>query len=107
MMPTFRKHQTQIDQIKEFADNSPYPVIIGGDFNAVPNSYEYYKISEKLNDVFLEVGKGSGTSFHDFKYPIKIDHIFTSKNIKSVSYKVDRSEKISDHYPVIAEFEVN
>ncbi|KFC24125.1 endonuclease/exonuclease/phosphatase family protein [Chryseobacterium sp. FH1] len=104
LIPTFKKHQTQIDQIKEFINRSPYPVIVAGDFNAVPNSYEYYKVSENLEDTFLKVGKGSGTSFHDFKFPIKIDHIFASKSIIPISYKVDRSVKISDHFPVIAEF---
>lgn len=104
LVPTFKKHQTQIDQIKDFIDKSNYPVIVGGDFNAVPNSYEYYKVSEDLDDDFLKVGKGSGTSFHDFKFPMKIDHIFSSKSIKPISYKVDRSVEISDHFPVLAGF---
>jgi endonuclease/exonuclease/phosphatase (EEP) superfamily protein YafD len=106
LVPTFRKHEMQIDQIKDFINVSPFPVIIAGDFNAVPNSYEYYKISEGLQDVFLKVGKGSGTSFHDFKFPIKIDHFFASESIEAISYKVDRSIRISDHFPVIAEFRV-
>ena len=104
LVPTFRKHQSQIAPIKGFLDNSPYPIILAGDFNAVPNSYEYYTLSENLEDTFLKVGKGSGTSFHDFKFPIKIDHIFASKPITPISYTVDRSVKISDHFPVIAEF---
>lgn len=107
LIPTFKKHQTQIDQIKEFINRSPYPLIVAGDFNAVPNSYEYYKVSEDLEDTFLKVGKGSGTSFHDFKFPMKIDHIFSSKSITPISYKVDRSVEISDHFPVIAEFLVD
>lgn len=104
LVPTFRKHQSQIAPIKGFLDSSPYPIILAGDFNSVPNSYEYYTLSENLEDTFLKVGKGSGTSFHDFKFPIKIDHIFASKSITPISYKVDRSVKISDHFPVIAEF---
>ncbi|MCG2793449.1 MAG: endonuclease/exonuclease/phosphatase family protein [Weeksellaceae bacterium] len=104
LVPTFKKHQTQIDQIKDFINQSPYPVIVGGDFNAVPNSYEYYKVSQDLDDDFLKVGKGSGTSFHDFKFPMKIDHVFSSKSITPTSYTVDRSDKISDHFPVLTEF---
>ncbi|WP_027382778.1 endonuclease/exonuclease/phosphatase family protein [Epilithonimonas caeni] len=106
LIPTFKKHQTQIDQIKDFINDSPYPVIVAGDFNAVPNSYEYYKVSEDLQDVFLKVGKGSGTSFHDFKFPLKIDHVFASESITAINYKVDRSVRISDHFPVIAEFHI-
>ena len=107
LVPTFRKHQSQIAPIKGFLDSSPYPIILAGDFNSVPNSYEYYTLSKNLEDTFLKVGKGSGTSFHDFKFPIKIDHIFASKSITPISYKVDRSVKISDHFPVIAEFLVD
>ncbi|WP_333850950.1 endonuclease/exonuclease/phosphatase family protein [Epilithonimonas sp.] len=104
LIPTFRKHQSQIAPIKGFLDSSPYPIILAGDFNSVPNSYEYYTLSENLEDTFLKVGKGSGTSFHDFKFPLKIDHVFASQSIEPISYKVDRSVRISDHFPVIAEF---
>ncbi|WP_294264424.1 endonuclease/exonuclease/phosphatase family protein [uncultured Chryseobacterium sp.] len=104
LIPTFKMHQEQVDIIKEEVENSPYPVILTGDFNSVPNSYEYYHISEVLQDVFVAAGRGSGTSFHDYKFPIRIDYIFTSKSIKALSYKVDRSTGVSDHFPVIATF---
>lgn len=106
LIPTFKSHQEQVKIIRESIDNSPYPVIVAGDFNAVPNSYEYYKTSEGLKDAFYEVGRGSGTSFHDYKYPLRIDYIFTSESIKPVSYKVDRSVNLSDHFPVIATFKI-
>lgn len=106
LIPTFKEHQTQLDNTMDPVNNSPYPVVFVGDFNAVPNSYEYYKAKGNLQDVFLKVGSGSSTSFHDFKFPIPIDHIFTSESLKPLSYKVDRSVKISDHYPVIATFKI-
>jgi exonuclease III len=106
LIPTFKMHQEQIAPIKKAVANSPYPVILTGDFNSVPNSYEYYHLAEGLQDVFVKVGSGSATSFHDYKFPIRIDYIFTSESIKPVSYKVDRSVKISDHYPVISTFKL-
>ncbi|WP_210148412.1 endonuclease/exonuclease/phosphatase family protein [Chryseobacterium scophthalmum] len=106
LIPTFKSHQEQVKIIRESIDNSPYPVIVAGDFNAVPNSYEYYKTSQGLKDAFYEVGRGSGTSFHDYKYPLRIDYIFTSESIKPVSYKVDRSVNLSDHFPVVATFKI-
>lgn len=106
MIPTFKMHQQQVQEIKDFAEQSPYPVIIGGDFNAVPNSYEYYHISKELTDAFEAVGRGSATSFHDYKIPIRIDYLFSSKSIKPVSYRVDRSVHLSDHFPVIATFDI-
>lgn len=107
LFPIFKKHQEEVEMIRKAIDNSPYPVILAGDFNSVPNSYEYYRLSEGLQDAFAEAGSGSATSFHDYKFPIRIDYIFASKSIKPVSYKVDRSVRLSDHYPVIATFSLN
>ncbi|UMQ40707.1 endonuclease/exonuclease/phosphatase family protein [Chryseobacterium sp. Y16C] len=106
LLGNFKNHQDQIDLIKKEIENSPYPVFVVGDFNSVPNSYEYYKASDNLTDAFVEVGRGSGTSFHDFKFPLRIDYIFTSKSIQPVSYKVDHHVQISDHFPVIATFKL-
>lgn len=104
LIPTFKKHQEQVALIREVIENSPYPVILAGDFNSVPNSYEYYHLSDGLEDAFLTAGKGSATSFHDYKFPIRIDYVFSSKSLEAISYEVDRSISISDHYPVIVKF---
>ncbi|WP_336964597.1 endonuclease/exonuclease/phosphatase family protein [Chryseobacterium contaminans] len=104
LIPTFKKHQDQIPLVRNAIENSPYPVIVAGDFNSVPNSYEYYHLSEGLEDAFMSAGKGSATSFHDYKFPIRIDYVFSSKSLEAVSYAVDRSVSISDHYPVITKF---
>lgn len=107
LIPTFKVHQEEVSAIRKAIDQSPYPVILAGDFNAVPNSYEYYNLGKGLTDAFTAVGRGSSTSFHDYKFPIRIDYIFTSKEIKPISYRVDRSVKLSDHFPVIAEFKID
>ncbi|KFF14366.1 endonuclease/exonuclease/phosphatase family protein [Chryseobacterium soli] len=107
LVPTFKIHQDQVSTIRNAVENSPYPVILAGDFNSVPNSYEYYHLSEGLEDAFFTVGKGSATSFHDYKFPIRIDYVFSSKSITPISYKVDRSVDISDHYPVVATFSLH
>ena len=106
LLKTFKTHAKQVDEIRAFISASPYPVIVCGDFNSVPNSYEYYKISKNLKDAFVESGRGSSTSFHDYKIPIRIDYVLNSRSLKSLSYKVDRSIKMSDHYPVIVDFKL-
>ncbi|GAA5091991.1 hypothetical protein GCM10023210_20270 [Chryseobacterium ginsengisoli] len=106
LIPVFKIHQDEVANVKKAVENSPYPVILAGDFNSVPNSYEYYHLLNGMQDCFVEAGKGSATSFHDYKFPIRIDYIFASKSIKPISYKVDRSVKISDHFPVIATFKL-
>lgn len=104
MSPVFKEHEAEIKEIRKVIDNSPYPVILAGDFNSVPNSWEYYHLGKGLEDAFMKAGSGSATSFDDYKFPIRIDYIFTSKNVEAQSYKVNREKKISDHYPVITEF---
>ncbi|ASK31166.1 AP endonuclease [Chryseobacterium sp. T16E-39] len=106
LIPTFKMHQEQVAAVRKGIDESPYPVILVGDFNSVPNSYEYYHLGKGLKDAFVESGRGSATSFHDYKFPIRIDYVFTSQSIQPLSYKVDRSVRISDHYPVIATFKL-
>lgn len=107
LIPTFKIHQDEVSDVREAIDHSPYPVILAGDFNSVPNSYEYYTLGKGLTDAFVTAGKGSATSFHDYKFPIRIDYIFVSETIKPVSYRVDRSIKLSDHFPVIGEFKID
>lgn len=106
MVPTFKEHQEQISAARDAIESSPYPVIMAGDFNSVPNSYEYYHLGKNLQDAFEIAGNGSSTSFHDWKFPIRIDYIFTSKDILPISYKVDRSKRLSDHFPIIATFKI-
>lgn len=107
LVPTFKNHQAEVQDLQNAVSASPYPVILAGDFNAVPNSYEYYHLLKNLKDVFVEVGRGSATSFHDYKFPIRIDHVFCSQSIQKVAYRVDRSAKLSDHFPVITEFYID
>lgn len=106
LLPNFVKHQESIKKIRPYIENSPYPVIVGGDFNAVPNSFEYYEMSKGLKDFFTESGNGLGTTFHDIKVPIRIDYLLGTKDFEAVSYKVDRNIHVSDHYPVVAEIKL-
>ncbi|WP_407403876.1 endonuclease/exonuclease/phosphatase family protein [Chryseobacterium sp.] len=106
LIPTFKIHQEQVAIIRKAIEDSPYPVIVTGDFNSVPNSYEYYHIGDGLLDSFFEVGNGFGTSFHDYKFPLRIDFIFSSPSILPIHHHVDRSTKLSDHFPTSATFYV-
>lgn len=102
----FIRHQAQIKKILPYIIHSKHPVILAGDLNAVPYSYEYQQFIYWLNDAYFEVGKSSGTSFHDFKYPLRLDYILNTPEILPVSYQVLRNNELSDHYPVIGEFKL-
>lgn len=102
----FLRHQKQIQQLMPFIQHSPHPVILAGDLNAVPNSYEYRQLTYWLKDPYIVTGRAAGTSFHDFKFPLRIDYVLHSKEFQPVSYKVLNQVKLSDHYPVVAEFKL-
>ena len=100
----FLMHEIQIKKLLPYIQTSPHPVILAGDLNAVPNSYEYQQISHWLKDSYPQLGRSPATSFHEFKYPLRLDYIFNSEEFTPVRYKVLKDVKLSDHYPVVAEF---
>ncbi|SMC31764.1 endonuclease/exonuclease/phosphatase family protein [Moheibacter sediminis] len=102
----FLEHEKQIKILIPYITNSKHPVILAGDLNSAPNSYEYQQIIYWLNDAYPVVGKSVGTSFHEFKYPIRLDYIFHSDEILPVKYDVLHDVKLSDHYPVVGHFKL-
>lgn len=95
-------YKTRAKQVDEMADHirkSPFPVIICGDFNDTPISYSYNKLSHKLEDSFIEAGKGIGTTYLGEFPSVRIDYIFHSKYFKTTSYKTVNF-RISDHLPI-------
>lgn len=98
-----QKHQKQLEAIIPYIKSSRYPVILGTDLNSTPVSYEYEKLKKHLHDSYIEIGKGNATTFHGFKFPIRIDYLFHSKEFKPVEGYVIR-KKFSDHYPVIVKY---
>lgn len=99
-----RARQSKI--LRDHIENSPYPVIVCGDFNDTPVSYSYRKIRKNLNDAFVEAGNGAGFTYRDKYPPNRIDYILYDDNIQCSGFKITRV-KYSDHYPVSAFFNFN
>ena len=92
----------QADKVRIEIDKSPYPVIVCGDFNDVPNSYPYEKIGNGLQDAFVMKGSGIGRTFSGISPTLRIDNIFVDK-LYSVHQFTRIAKKLSDHFPVIAD----
>jgi endonuclease/exonuclease/phosphatase (EEP) superfamily protein YafD len=103
MRDAYIKRALQADQLARHIRESPYPVIVCGDFNDTPFSYTYYKVRNHLKDAFVESGSGFGSTYHDNFPPIRIDYIFYSPSMKSLLFRDDKKGG-SDHFPVISEF---
>ena len=100
----FRKKQAEI--VNEFVKKSPYPVILCGDFNDVPNSYAYFTIKGNMQDAFLEKGSGIGRTFRFISPTLRIDYIFADKKFDVTQYH-RLTVPYSDHYGIMADFKIN
>ncbi len=79
------------------------PVILCGDFNAVPASRPIEKIKAFLTDAWEVVGHGGGFTIPAAKPAKRIDYIFVSAaTVQPVKIEVLKSIA-SDHLPVVAE----
>lgn len=100
------KRKKQADRVREEIDKSPYPVIVCGDFNDVPNSYAYQKVGEGLQNCFTEKGAGIGRTFSKIAPTLRIDNIFCAP-VFSVGQFTRVKKELSDHYPVVADIRLN
>jgi len=98
----FLKRRVQADRIRGEIDKSPYPVIVCGDFNDVPNSYAYHTISNGLQNSFAAAGTGLGRTFSGISPTLRIDNIFAGKKYTVLQY-TRINKKLSDHFPVFAD----
>lgn len=90
----------QVDLLHNTIKQSPYPVIVCGDFNDIPNSYAYGHILGDLKDAYIESGSGTGNTYVRNLQGFRIDYIFHSNSFRSV-YTCEYSSNWSDHYPLI------
>ena len=89
------------------ADEVSYPVIIAGDFNSTNMSYLF----RELNDKFPNASKvkqimPDGT-ISIKGIPLKIDHQFTSEELKPIDVNVDISMNSTYHFPVFGTYTMN
>lgn len=95
------RHQ-QARAVKRSIRQSPHPVVVVGDFNAIPLSYVYWKVKFGLRDCFLESSFGKlGNTIKKGPLGIRIDYILCSRELSPIKCEVDRVS-YSDHFPVCA-----
>lgn len=93
-----RRHQ--VEALLMHAAESPYPVLICGDFNEMPYSYNYFRLRLHYRNAFEQSGSGFGFTLHQWPYFLRIDHIFTSERWQTHHFRVLHSTEVSDHFPV-------
>ncbi len=100
--------------LAELARNSATPVLAVGDFNTTERSGAYRTITQVLEDSWRALGFGFGSTFHGGapegspsrlslpNWLLRIDYIFHSRDLTTVSVKVAPWRHASDHRPVTA-----
>jgi endonuclease/exonuclease/phosphatase family metal-dependent hydrolase len=101
-----KKRAQQVELVTNHIQNSPYPVIVCGDFNDSPISHTYRQMKRNLKDAFVEAGTGVGHTYKGFFPSFRIDYILFNSNFSATSY-YSPSISYSDHYPVVTTLRLN
>ena len=100
----YRYRYLQAQMVKQKIAESPYPVIITGDFNDVPNSNTYFTIKGILQDSFLKKGSWIGRTYRYISPTLRIDYIFANRKFKVNQFQVIHVP-FSDHFPIETDLE--
>jgi len=103
----FVERAKQVDNLVNHILQSPYPVIVCGDFNDLPYSYTYLTLKQHLSNAFEEAGHGFGFSYNGKLFFLRIDNQFYSKQLRATSFNIYRDISYSDHFPIRAEYSLN
>jgi endonuclease/exonuclease/phosphatase family metal-dependent hydrolase len=98
----FQQRAVQVQKIKSIMDESPYRIILCGDFNDTPASYSYKTLGEDLKDAFVQSGKGIGRTYIGKLPSFRIDYILHSDAFKAYNFETI-DIRFSDHLPVVCD----
>jgi endonuclease/exonuclease/phosphatase family metal-dependent hydrolase len=84
------------------------PVILVGDFNAVPRSRAYARLTACLHDAQRQLPAQQRQATFPTRLPfLRIDHVFVSSSVKVLAVDVPRTPTAriaSDHLPLVVDF---
>jgi endonuclease/exonuclease/phosphatase family metal-dependent hydrolase len=100
---TFKIQENQSNIISKHIENSPYKVVVSGDFNNTAYSYVYKLLKGDLVDSFDSAGSGFGSTYNFKYFPMRIDFILMDKTFRINDFKTF-SQNLSDHFPIISTF---
>ena len=102
---TIVRHQDEWEQhVAPVVAESSLPLVVAGDLNDIPSSWLYSRLTDNLHDTFRERGRGVSITYNGGFPRYRIDAVFRSDGLRTLSYKRLRSD-ISDHYPVLVALE--
>lgn len=92
----------QAKAVADFVDmHNDIPIILCGDFNETPVSYNHHIIEKLLTDCFISKGQGFGWSYCHSGMRVRIDNIMCSRHFSPYKCEVLSDVAYSDHYPIV------
>ncbi len=101
---TARQHEVRL--VEEQIAQSPYPVIVTGDFNDTPYSVVYERLRRQLPNAFENAGHGFGFTLNRAPKTIRIDNQFYDPRLQVLDFETHHDIPYSDHYPVEGKYVV-
>lgn len=97
----------QIEILIDHAKACTYPIIVAGDFNDVPFSYNYFQFRKLFSNAFEEKGSGIGATFNNKIPYLRIDNQFYSDGFRLKAFKTINHIYYSDHFPLVGIYELS
>lgn len=97
----------QISTLLEHASACQYPILIAGDFNDVPYSYNYFRVRRRFSNAFEEAGSGFGFTYNGDLPFLRIDNQFFNDDLRIHSFETIDSSDYSDHYPILGIYSIS
>jgi endonuclease/exonuclease/phosphatase family metal-dependent hydrolase len=105
MRHAFTQRGLQADMAKAEIDKSPYPSVLSGDFNDVPNSYTYFTLKGVRKDAFLQKSLGIGRTYISLAPTLRIDYILPDRQFDVVQFDMI-DEALSDHLLLVTDLKL-
>ncbi len=93
------RQQAMVDRVLHISARYPHPLVLVGDFNAVPHSRILHLFARRYTDSYLAAGQGLGWTYPIWRsLGLRIDYQFASEGLRPTRHHVLR-QSYSDHYP--------
>lgn len=102
----FQKRSEELQKVLEGMPPVGGPIIVCGDFNEPPLSYNYRQMQKAgFVDTFTKVGHGIKPTYAGKLPLLRIDYVWANDGVTPLNFKRHRW-KASDHYPIILDFNI-
>jgi endonuclease/exonuclease/phosphatase family metal-dependent hydrolase len=105
MKHAFTRRGIQSTIVKNEIEKSPYPSVLCGDFNDVPNSYTYFTLKGVRKDAFLQNGFGIGRTYLSLAPTLRIDYILPDRRFDVLQFDMV-DENLSDHLLLVTDLKL-